>query len=65
LQDELGKVNDLVASEALLLKHEAQLGDPRQVKSAICYVGEQKVHRMQNAYQLLHAVDRMLAIKRA
>lgn len=65
LQDELGMVNDLVASEALLLKHEAQFRDPRQARSAICYVGEQKVHRMQNAYQLLHAVDRMLAFKRA
>lgn len=63
LQDELGRLNDLVSSEALLLEHAAQLGEPVVVERAMSYVGKQKVSHMQNAYELLHAVDKMLAKK--
>jgi Uncharacterized conserved protein len=63
LQDELGKLNDLVASEALLHKHAAELGKSTVVEHAIYYVSDQKVHCMQHVYELLHTVNETLAKK--
>lgn len=53
VQEELGKLNDLVVSETLLRQHAAQLGDPNAVKEAVAFLGAQKKRRMRAAHKML------------
>ncbi|WP_244306066.1 CHAD domain-containing protein [Paraburkholderia lacunae] len=64
LQDELGKLNDIVSSDALLREHAEQLGEHAAVENAISYLTVQKEHHMQRAYEMLRAVGAMRAEKR-
>nr|WP_328807184.1 CHAD domain-containing protein [Paraburkholderia elongata] len=53
VQDELGKLNDLVTSETLLREYSVQLGEPKVVKEAVGYLQDQKRHHMQHAHEAL------------
>jgi CHAD domain-containing protein len=55
LQDELGKLNDIVSSEALLLEHTTQLGGRGVVEDAIAHLRHRKGDHMQRADALLRA----------
>lgn len=54
-QDELGALNDLVASEALLREHASQFSQRDAVDAAIAYLQEQKKRRIHRAYDMLRA----------
>jgi CHAD domain-containing protein len=53
VQDELGKLNDLVTSETLLREYVSQLGEPKAVKEAVRYLEDQKKHHMCTAHEIL------------
>ena len=53
VQDELGKLNDLVTSETLLREYSFQLGEPKVVKQAVGYLQDQKRHHMHNVHETL------------
>lgn len=53
VQDELGKLNDLVTSETLLREYAFQLGAPKAVKEAVGYLQNQKQYHMHNAHEAL------------
>jgi CHAD domain-containing protein len=53
VQDELGKLNDLVTSETLLREYVSQLGEPKVVKEAVRCLEDQKKHRMCTAHEIL------------
>ncbi|CAB3803410.1 hypothetical protein LMG28614_05814 [Paraburkholderia ultramafica] len=53
VQDELGKLNDIVTSETLLREYSPQLGEHTVVKEAVRYLEEQKKHRMRTARDIL------------
>jgi CHAD domain-containing protein len=53
VQDELGKLNDLVTSETLLREYVSQLGEPKVVKEAVRYLEGQKKHHMCTAHEIL------------
>ncbi len=53
VQDELGKLNDLVSSETLLREYSFQLGEPGVVKEAIRCLENQKKRHMCNAHKIL------------
>jgi Uncharacterized conserved protein len=55
VQDELGKLNDLVTSETLLREYSFQLGEPRVVKEAVRYLADQKRRRMRTAHEMLRS----------
>lgn len=61
MQDELGKLNDIVSSESLLLVHKDRLGECGMVDDAIAYLRYLKGHHMQSADASLRAVGDMLA----
>lgn len=61
LQDELGTLNDVVASEALLLAHAVQLGEHMAVDKAIAHLGCRKDHHRQHVDALLRAISETLA----
>ncbi|MEW9585204.1 CHAD domain-containing protein [Paraburkholderia sp. DGU8] len=48
VQNDLGVLNDLVTSEALLREYASQLGDAEPVNEAVWYLRDQKGHRMNN-----------------
>ncbi|MGF7000569.1 CHAD domain-containing protein [Paraburkholderia sp. GAS32] len=56
VQDELGKLNDLVVSETLLRQYSFQLGDPNVVKEAVVFLGAQKKRHMRAAHKMLRNV---------
>ncbi|TDY20112.1 CHAD domain-containing protein [Paraburkholderia sp. BL6665CI2N2] len=64
LQDELGKLNDIVSSEALLLAHADRLGEPGMVVDAIAYLRNRKGQHMQRANAELRALNDRLAVER-
>ncbi|MFM0395947.1 CHAD domain-containing protein [Paraburkholderia phytofirmans] len=64
LQDELGKLNDIVSSEALLLAHADRLGEPGVVDDAIAYLRHRKGQHMQRADAELRALSDRLALAR-
>jgi CHAD domain-containing protein len=53
VQDELGKLNDIVTSEALLREYSPQLGEPHLLKDVLRYLEDQKKRRMQIALEIL------------
>jgi CHAD domain-containing protein len=53
VQDELGKLNDLVTSETLLREYSFQLGESRVVKEAVRHLEDQKKRRMRIAHEML------------
>lgn len=53
VQDELGKLNDLVTSETLLREYSFQLGESWMVKEAVRYLDDQKKRRMHVAHEML------------
>lgn len=53
VQDELGRLNDLVTSETLLREYANQLGEPKHVKEAVRYLQDQKLHHMHKAHEIL------------
>ncbi|MGF6758902.1 CHAD domain-containing protein [Paraburkholderia sp. GAS42] len=55
VQDELGRLNDLVTSEALLREYMFQLGEPCLVEEAIGYLQDQKGYHMGKAQEILRA----------
>lgn len=56
VQEELGKLNDLVTSETLLREYSFQLDESRMVKEAIRYLDDQKKRRMRVAHEMLRTV---------
>ncbi|HDR8922026.1 TPA: CHAD domain-containing protein [Burkholderia vietnamiensis] len=52
-QDELGELNDVVASEALLQEYGPQFGQREIVDAAISYLHDQKKRRVHRAYETL------------
>ncbi|MFL9989292.1 CHAD domain-containing protein, partial [Paraburkholderia sediminicola] len=56
VQDELGKLNDLVVSETLLRRYSFQLGAQKVVKEAVAFLGTQKKRRMRVAHKMLRNV---------
>ncbi|CAN0622882.1 protein of unknown function [Burkholderia multivorans] len=54
-QDELGALNDIVASEALLRECASQFDKPDAVDEAIAYLQGQKKRRTHGAYDMLRA----------
>ncbi|KDB09659.1 CHAD domain containing protein [Burkholderia sp. lig30] len=54
-QDELGALNDIVASEALLRECTSRFGQPDAVDDAIAYLQDQKKRRIHRAYEMLRA----------
>ncbi|CAN0617420.1 CHAD domain containing protein [Burkholderia multivorans] len=52
-QDELGALNDIVASEALLRECASRFGRPDAVDDAVAYLREQKKRRIHRAYEML------------
>ncbi|MFP3568013.1 CHAD domain-containing protein [Paraburkholderia sp. SIMBA_030] len=56
VQDELGKLNDLVTSETLLREYADQLGEPKHVKEAVRYLQDRKSHRMRKVHEILRTV---------
>lgn len=61
MQDELGKLNDIVSSESLLVAHKDRLGERSMVDDAIAYLKYLKGHHMQSADASLRAANDMLA----
>jgi CHAD domain-containing protein len=55
VQDELGKLNDIVTSETLLREYSPQLGEHTVVKEAVRYLEDQKKRRMRAAQDMLNA----------
>lgn len=53
VQDELGKLNDLVTSETLLREYSFQLGEPKLIKEAVGYLQDQKRHHMHHVHETL------------
>lgn len=53
VQNELGKLNDLVTSETLLREYAFQLGESKVLKEAVAYLQEQKKHHMHHAHEAL------------
>ncbi|WP_259461654.1 CHAD domain-containing protein [Paraburkholderia fungorum] len=53
VQDELGKLNDLVTSETLLREYAFQLGASKALKEAVGYLQNQKKSHMHNAHEAL------------
>lgn len=60
LQDELGKLNDIVTSEALLLQHADRLGEHVTTAAAMIYLRDCKAHSRQCVDALLRAMNGML-----
>ena len=56
LQDELGKLNDLVVSETLLREYSYQLGAPDAVHEALAFLAAQKKRHMREAHEVLGAL---------
>ncbi|HXZ08311.1 MAG TPA: CHAD domain-containing protein [Paraburkholderia sp.] len=56
LQDELGKLNDLVVSETLLREYSFQLGDQDAVHEVIALIAAEKKRHMRVAHAVLHAL---------
>ncbi|MGF7130319.1 CHAD domain-containing protein [Paraburkholderia sp. EB58] len=56
VQDELGTLNDLVTSEALLREYAFQLGEAKRVKQAIAHLQSQTVHHMHHVHEVLRAI---------
>jgi CHAD domain-containing protein len=56
VQDELGKLNDLVTGEALLREYVSGLGDPTLVDKAIRYLQEQKTQHTCIAHRTLREI---------
>jgi CHAD domain-containing protein len=56
VQDELGTLNDLVTSEALLREYAFQLGEAKRVKQAIAHLKSQTVHHMHHVHEVLRAI---------
>ncbi|WP_188130684.1 CHAD domain-containing protein [Paraburkholderia panacisoli] len=57
VQNDLGVLNDLVTSEALLREYASQLGEAELVNEAVWYLHVQKVHRMNHVHQILRAAE--------
>jgi CHAD domain-containing protein len=57
VQNDLGVLNDLVTSEALLREYAPQLGEAELVNEAVWYLHDQKVHRMNHVHQILRAAE--------
>jgi len=55
VQDELGKLNDIVTSETLLREYSPQLGESTVIKEAARYLEDQKKHHMRTAQEILRA----------
>ncbi|QIE25802.1 CHAD domain protein (plasmid) [Caballeronia sp. SBC1] len=55
VQNELGKLNDLVTSETLLREYSFQLGERDEVKEAVRYLEDQKRLHMCAAHEILRA----------
>jgi CHAD domain-containing protein len=55
VQDELGTLNDLVTSEALLREYAFQLGEAKRVKQAIAYLQSQTAHHIHHVHEILRA----------
>jgi CHAD domain-containing protein len=55
VQDELGTLNDLVTSEALLREYAFQLGEAKRVKQAIAYLQSQTAHHIHHVHEILQA----------
>lgn len=53
VQDELGKLNDVVTSETLLRDYSFQLGAPKTVEAAVRYLEELKKRHMRAAREIL------------
>jgi len=56
VQEELGKLNDLVVSESLLRQHSFQSVNPEAVKEAAALFAAQKKRRMRAAHKMLRDV---------
>ncbi|MBB4518239.1 CHAD domain-containing protein [Paraburkholderia fungorum] len=52
-QEELGELNDVVSSEALLREFAPQFGHPEMIVEAIRYLNDQKKHHFDRAYKML------------
>jgi len=57
VQDELGTLNDLVTSEALLREHAFQLGEATLVNEAVAHLHDQKVRRMNRVHETLRGSE--------
>jgi CHAD domain-containing protein len=55
VQNDLGALNDLVTSEALLREYAFRLGEAKLVEEAVWHLHDQKVHRMNHVHQTLRA----------
>jgi CHAD domain-containing protein len=53
VQEELGKLNDLVVSDTLVRQHAFQLGDADAVREAVAFLGTQKKRHMRAAHKML------------
>ncbi|EUC21590.1 CHAD domain containing protein [Burkholderia sp. BT03] len=53
VQDELGKLNDLVTGESILREYSFQLGEPKAVSEAVSYLEDQKRRRMRGVHEIL------------
>jgi CHAD domain-containing protein len=57
VQDELGTLNDLVTSEALLREYAFQLGEEKRVKQAIAYLQDETAQHMHHVHEVLRAMN--------
>jgi len=57
VQNELGKLNDLVTSETLLREYSFQLGEPDGVKETVQYFEDQKRRHMHAAHEILRTAS--------
>jgi CHAD domain-containing protein len=64
LQDELGNLNDIVSSEALLLAHAVRLGERDVVDNAIAYLRHCQGQHMQRVDVQLRALSEKLTAER-
>lgn len=55
VQDELGALNDLVTSEALLREYAFQLGESKRVKQAIAHLQSETAQHMHHVHEVLRA----------
>jgi CHAD domain-containing protein len=55
VQDELGTLNDLVTSEALLREYAFQLGESKRVKQAIAHLQSETAQHMHHVHEVLRA----------
>ena len=53
VQDELGKLNDVVTSETLLREYSFQLGEPKTVEAAVGFLEELRKRHMRAAREIL------------